>query len=210
MNHDIGEFVSTIYSSRFTAQKGQKRILAEGLSIAEGLQLGLTALPKELAEPVQRFLGLLSDAMLKKERKEDSEVERKKGVLLAPAIDLASNAVGQSSEIALTPRPVSLALLNVHSWSSHPQSISYELHVHVEAALAAALVLFLQACCPTDDIFVATPHRIQREAVKVALARFTDGDSLEEAFGRLDIGGGNTKPKVTVDTIERLQGVPIA
>ncbi|PPQ77251.1 hypothetical protein CVT26_005990, partial [Gymnopilus dilepis] len=206
LNHDIGDFVSTIYSHRFTAQKSQKRKLAEGLSIAEGLQLELTALSTELVARVQRFLGLLADAMLKKERAESEEEAKKKGVLLPPAIRLTTPTADESSKIPLTPRPVSLALINLHSWSSQPQSIPYELHVHVEAALAAALVHFLQVCCPNDDVFVATPHRIQREAVKAALAKVTDGDSLEEAFGRLDIGGGNTKPKVTVDTIERLQG----
>ncbi|KAF8171884.1 hypothetical protein BJ912DRAFT_994826 [Pholiota molesta] len=70
--------------------------------------------------------------------------------------------------------------------------ISLELPtVQGEAAVAASIVKLLQRCSPHEDIFVATPHRIQREAVNAALAqpeRFSSGST------------------VTVDTIERLQG----
>ena len=84
----------------------------------------------------------------------------------------------------------------------------YEMHVHGEAAVAASLVEFIRKCSPHDDIFVATPHRIQREAVRNVLEQSRrDASHLDEAFGNLKLHSmGN---KVTVDTIERLQGILI-
>lgn len=194
LNPDLGEFVSTIYSRQFKPQKVQARQLALALGMLANEERELGGLPKELFDPVRRFLVALSHVMLKKDQ----------DALIPPAVHLASNVPAGTSEIALTHRPVSLALVRLRSWSRQPQNIPYELHVHIEAAVAAALVLFLQACCPNDDIFVATPHRIQREAVKAALAKVMTNESMEETFRRMHIG--DTKPKVTVDTIERLQG----
>lgn len=122
--------------------------------------------------------------------------------LVAPEIH--SKQPGTSEDISLPHRPVSLALIRLKTWSKHTRDISYELHVQAEAALAACLVLCLQQCSPQDDIFVATPHRIQREAVKAALSRSRDS-RLDAAFMRLRIGDDG--PKITVDTIERLQGL---
>jgi hypothetical protein len=124
------------------------------------------------------------------------------------APEIHSKQPETSEDIALSHRPVSLALIRLRTWSKLTRNISYELHVQAEAALAACLVLCLQTCSPQDDIFVATPHRIQREAVKVALSRIRD-TSLQGAFSQLRVGketaaGG---PKVTVDTVERLQGL---
>lgn len=133
-------------------------------------------------------------------------------VLVAPEVQSTSQArlPPGIAEVPLTHRPVSLALIRLRSWSSHTQHIGYESHVHAEAAVAAALVTLLQKCSPNEDIFVATPHRIQREAVNSALARIEMEDDvreLEAEFGRMDIQQSYfTRSKVTVDTIERLQG----
>lgn len=108
-----------------------------------------------------------------------------------------------SKSATLAHQPVSLALVHLRTWSTHTHNISYELHVQAEAALAAALVTSLQRCSPKDDIFVATPHRIQREAVKAALSKIR---LRKTAMKRLQIGEEAVCPKVTVDTIERLQG----
>jgi hypothetical protein len=126
--------------------------------------------------------------------------------LVAPEIH--SKQTETSEDISLSHRPVSLALIRLKTWSKHTRDISYELHVQAEAALAASLVLCLQECSPQDDIFVATPHRIQREAVKAALAKIRD-NSLDAAFMRLRVSKETRDdgPKVTVDTIERLQGL---
>jgi hypothetical protein len=126
--------------------------------------------------------------------------------LVAPEIHFKQS--GTPEDMSLPHRPVSLALIRLRTWSNHTRNISYELHVKAEAALAACLVRCLQRCSPQDDVFVATPHRIQREAVKAALSRIRD-TSLEGAFRQLRVskettGGG---PKVTVDTVERLQGL---
>lgn len=126
--------------------------------------------------------------------------------LVAPEIH--SKLPGTSEDISLSHRPVSLALISLKTWSKHTRDISYELHVQAEAALAASLILCLQKCSPQDDIFVATPHRIQREAVKAALSRIRD-NSFDAAFMQLSVSKetGDGGPKVTVDTIERLQGL---
>ncbi|KAG6813299.1 hypothetical protein H0H92_012454 [Tricholoma furcatifolium] len=107
--------------------------------------------------------------------------------------------------------------------------VAYETHVRGEAAVAAALVCALRRCAPQDDIFVATPHRVQREAVKSALAmveRAMGGEEgqLVRGVERMRIGPGESGSgsdeegqgrgrggeaglgRVKVDTIERLQG----
>ena len=48
---------------------------------------------------------------------------------------------------------------------------SYEAHIKAEAALAVALIKQLRKSAPHEHIFVATPHRIQRQAVRIALER---------------------------------------
>jgi hypothetical protein len=124
--------------------------------------------------------------------------------LVAPEIH--SKQHGKSEDISLPHRPVSLALIRLRTWSKHTRDISYELHVQAEAALAASLVRCLQECSPHDDIFVATPHRIQREAVKTALSRIRN-TSLEASFRQLSVEETAVgHAKITVDTIERLQG----
>lgn len=129
-------------------------------------------------------------------------------VLVAPEVHstVQSHGFGGNPDDSLSHHPVSLALIRLRSWSKHTQHIPYELHVHGEAAVAAALVMSLQKCCQNDDIFVATPHRIQREAVKAALESANQHLPIEDAFSKMKLGNGQGKPKVVVDTIERLQG----
>ncbi len=131
-------------------------------------------------------------------------------VLAPPEIHSRPNLRDISENDTLAHQPVSLALVRITTWSAHIQNISYELHAQAEAAFAAALVISLQRCSPKDDIFVATPHRIQREAVRAALSRIRlPKTKPETAMKRLQIGEKVTEddcPKVTVDTIERLQG----
>lgn len=199
----MGEFVSTIYSRQFKPQKVQARQLAAALRTAtsdDGNRKLLGTQPKIL-EAVQKFLRALSDVMFRQPQ----------SVLVAPKVhsNMPTNVPTGTSEVEITHRPVSLAMIRLRTWSSQTQHIGYELHVHGEAAVAAALVTSLRRCSPNDDIFVATPHRIQREAVKAALAKIniqSNDASLEEALKRVHISQPSTSSKVTVDTIERLQG----
>jgi len=204
LNPDLGEFVSTIYSRQFKPQKVQARQLAEALrTVTSGVgNRQLPGIQPRIMEAVQAFLMALSDVMLRQPQ----------SVLVAPEVHSLTpeNLVNGTSEVAIVHRPVSLAMVRLKTWSSQIQHIGYELHVHGEAAVAAALVTSLRRCSPNDDIFVATPHRIQREAVKAALARINTKSNvapLDEASGRMEIGPETANPsKVTVDTIERLQG----
>lgn len=64
----------------------------------------------------------------------------------------------------------------------------------------------LRKCSPSEDIFVATPHRVQRQAVKAALKSVED-DELADALQSLNITTSIPESgKVTVDTVEKLQG----
>ena len=200
LNPDLGEFVSTIYSRQFKPQKVQARQLAAALRTVTS-DVGnrkLRGTQPKILEAVQEFLIALSDVMFRQPQ----------SVLVPPKI----HSTIPTSEVTITNRPLSLAMIRLRTWSSQTQHIGYELHVHGEAAVAAALVASLWRCSPNDDIFVATPHRIQREAVKAALARIkiqSNDAPLEEAFGRVQISQPSTSSRVTVDTIERLQGQPI-
>jgi hypothetical protein len=203
LNPDLGEFVSTIYSRQFKPQKVQARQLAAALRTATS-DIGnrkLSGIQPKILEAVQKFLIALSDVMLRQPQ----------SVLVAPQVHsiTPTNVPTGTSEVAITHRPVSLAMVRLRTWSSKTQHIGYELHVHGEAAVAAALVISLRRCSPNDDIFVATPHRIQREAVKAALAKIniqSDDAPLDEALRRVQISQPATSSRVTVDTIERLQG----
>jgi hypothetical protein len=177
----------------------QARQLAAALSLVSSDRNKEFGIDPKILAPVQNFLIALSDVMYRRPQR----------VLAGPEIEPTSIESQLNSTLGSSPlhRPVSLALLRLKTWSSITSHITYELHVNREAALAAALVASLQRCSPDDDIFVATPHRIQREAVKSALSRVTpDDDLLRRAFGRLQHGPPIEQAKVTVDTIERLQG----
>jgi len=188
-----------IYSRRFKPQKVQARQLAAALSLVASDRNKDFGIEPRILEPVQNFLTALSDVMYR----------RPQGVLTRPEVETACTETKLDGTLNSLPlhRPVSLALVRLKTWSSTTDNIAYELHVNSEAALAAALVASLQRCSPDDDIFVATPHRIQREAVKTALSKVKpDENLLGQAFRRLRHGPQIEQGKVTVDTIERLQG----
>ena len=149
----------------------QGRQLARQLRSVEqdllrGNNLGIR---KDVVRAVQKFLLALSDVMFRKEP-----------TLLCLPVFQYQETIG----LGLEHMPVSLALIKLDVYSR--LEVAYERHVRGEAAVAASLVRCIQRCCPEEDIFVATPRRIQRGAVKAALR------VAEE--------------RVTVDTIERLQG----
>lgn len=200
LNPDLGEFVSTIYSRQFKPQKVQARELALALSTVLSQEDDRPGIDAMILTAVQTFLVSLSDVMFKQPQT----------VLVSPQVSSSVPAellVGTNAS-ALTHRPVSLAMIRLKTTSGLTQQIPYESHVHGEAAVAAALVNCIQMCCPHDDIFVATPHRIQREAVKSALAKIKtrkESPSLDEEFAEMSLGT-TAKHKVTVDTVERLQG----
>ncbi|KAJ7030016.1 P-loop containing nucleoside triphosphate hydrolase protein [Mycena alexandri] len=210
LNPDLGEFVSTIYSRAFKPQKFQARQLATELKSIEqdiGVDLGVDS---HVLRDVQNFLLALSDVMLRKPQ----------SVLRPPPITLVrdrrKSAVETSSATVavgdplLTPTPISLALVRLQTESARPEGVGYEAHVRGEAALAAALITSIRRCSPGEDIFVATPHRIQRQAVKAALERVRVSELANELAGLELIDeaeeGRARVGTVTVDTVERLQG----
>jgi hypothetical protein len=207
LNEDLGGFVSTIYSKAFQAQKVQPRKIAEAMSdlITElGENYGLNG---EVVEAVQWFLLALSAAMLKQPQT----------VLSPPKRIPRSRQKAQDTDFGSAPLPISLALIRLETfYQTHDDPVAYETHVKAEAAIAAALVLSLKRCCPQEDIFVATPHRIQRQSVKAALLEATRNSKLVTAMSDTSIadaanghGDKSDDPEgtVTVDTIERLQGL---
>ena len=129
--------------------------------------------------------------------------------LRPPRVPLTGQVVkGDGSQLT------SLALIRTRFSASH---LPYESHVEAEARLAAALVLLLQETFGVDkSIFVATPHRIQRTAVRQALklsgqttaqGPAPDGeqdemDTLTDLMEGLKVSHNNLR----VDTVERLQG----
>lgn len=211
--------MSTIYSRAFKPQKVQARQLARDLQRIEndvGQDLGIQ--PDVLGN-VQAFLLSLSKVMLREQQK----------LLCPPGIRFRAGSAHtgdpttRSADLTLVPHPISLALIDLRAriMRDSSEDVGYEVHVRGEAAVAAALVVSIQRCSPQEDIFVATPHRVQREAVKAALGRVIPGraGSLDEddiGIGGLNItddpgvqgnsATANRVGKVTVDTIERLQG----
>ncbi|KAJ7204269.1 AAA domain-containing protein [Mycena rebaudengoi] len=115
-------------------------------------------------------------------------------LLRPPTQRNASATLRDTLTSCLTPTPTSMALVRLHTRTARHEGVIYEAHVRGEAALAAALVSLIRKCSPEENIFVATPYKIQRQAVKSALQR------TEAAIG------GNVTHNVVVDTIERLQG----
>ncbi len=195
MNPDLGEFVSTIYSRQFKPQKGQARQLAVALKRTEDVIVDDLSVPEDILEATRRFLVSLSSVMLRKPQ----------NLLKPPQLKLTPEEV---TELALNHQPISLALIRLRTWSRSFSHVAYELHVRGEAAVAASLVEFIRKCFPDDDIFVATPHRIQREAVRNVLQQSRkQSPSLEERLKSVKLGSHSIGGQVTVDTIERLQGM---
>lgn len=137
---------------------------------------------------------------------------KKQTVFTAPIVrssSLTDNLAAQSA---------SLALVRMTMTSANPGQASYEQHVRGGAYFTAALAKLILCAAPDKTtLFVATPHRIQRQAVRDALR--THVDELAEAFGSLQINTSSDEGKnerdappndvrqnITVDTVERLQG----
>ncbi|KAG7091140.1 hypothetical protein E1B28_010194 [Marasmius oreades] len=204
LNPDLGEFISTIYSRPFVPQKVQARQLAAALNkVARdmGRNFGLNDL---IVENVQFFFLALSNAM----------VRQPQNFLSRPVVSdprsKTAHKTGGTDQFDMDPafNPISFTLLRLEL-DGQPQEVSYEVHIKAEAMLVAALVLQLQRCSPTEDIFVATPHRVQRQAVRSALESAKRLDRLDETFERLSLQPKQVQEfagKVTVDTVERLQG----
>ncbi|KAI5119162.1 hypothetical protein M0805_008645 [Coniferiporia weirii] len=190
LNPDLGEFISTIYKRSFVPQKRQSIEVAEQLEkLADMESHGATdAVAKDI-------LVALSAAMRR----------RRQNILKKPNMQPTVKLL-ESDTLGLP--PISLVLIRLEATSSHLDQMGYETHVRGEAMFAAALVNLLQRAAPNETVFVATPHRIQRQAVKDALLSQVDG--LTEAFGTLHLRDDEQplfmKEKVIVDTIERLQG----
>ncbi|KAJ2928657.1 hypothetical protein H1R20_g8458, partial [Candolleomyces eurysporus] len=204
LNPDLGEFVSTIYARRFKPQKVQSRKLALSLSQVQQMDSPNFEFGNDASTFFQArtFIQSLSEVML---REPQSTLEPPKYQKDVPITGELASTAG----LDLSHQPISLSLIRLKTKSSGAAQFGYETHVHGEAALAASLVAAIQFCCPEDDIFVATPHRVQREAVKTALARIKgSSEALEKDFENLFVSEGPEGKKrgnVTVDTIERLQ-----
>ena len=191
--------MATIYSRKFKPQKAQARQIAKRLhSISDDIDPN-TISGGDVVKNAQLFLLALSDAMLRKPQT----------LLKPPSRIVPDREMHRDDDPDLPPHPISLALICLKTRSALPEQVAYETHVRGEAALAVALVKSIRACSPEDDVFVVTPHRIQRQVVKEKLGfgdkRRHGDEDLSEALKRLNLSGD--LEKVRVDTVERLQGV---
>ena len=208
LNQDLGDFVSTIYSRAFEPQKWQIRSLATALRLIHNDLSENFGLNSHFIEPVQWFLLALANAMTRQPQT----------IITKPKIPPSERKIKDDLDTAFN--PISLALVRLKTLTISADGISYEAHVRAEAAIAVSFVVSLQRVFPNDDIFVAAPHRIQRQTVTAMLSKIEthipvtkpDDDDLVEAFEQFHIGGGkrSTKRKgsrkIRVDTVERLQG----
>ncbi len=195
LNRDLGEFIQTIYSKSFVPQKQHTKRLAEILENVGDVYDDNDPIVKDAHE----ILVDLSSAMT---RRKQLRFEK-------PMFRNGARSLESSAAFDQLPRLISLALIRLQVTMRHPEAIGYETHVRGEAHFAAALVHFIRRAAPQERIFVATPHRIQRHAVKEALR--SSVDELSEAFGSLQLKGDDPAmygkaDTVIVDTIERLQG----
>jgi hypothetical protein len=146
LNEDLGDFISTIYLHKFEPQKIQKEHIGQHLSNL----LPVASTAPELVRSASTFLSYIGRAIR----------GQACGQLKRPKL----NPTGRTAQ------PISLALLRIRATGSRLQQAGYEAHVRGEATLAAALVRAIRRACPNESIFVATPHRIQKQAVQRALA----------------------------------------
>ncbi|EIN06561.1 hypothetical protein PUNSTDRAFT_121729 [Punctularia strigosozonata HHB-11173 SS5] len=197
LNPDLGDFVSTIYSRAFKPQKVQVQTLATHLGNIRGLHVQCRPGLEDVLESAKSFLVDLSRAMLRKDQPR-----------LRPPVAAAASPTDLLTVPG--PLPISLAMISLKARTMHSSQLGYEAHVRGEAALAASLIYWLRKSCPDDSIFVATPHRIQRYAVKEALKSMksleSDEDELAQAMTTLAVSDATTT-QVTIDTVERLQGL---
>ncbi|KDQ28246.1 hypothetical protein PLEOSDRAFT_1041114 [Pleurotus ostreatus PC15] len=209
LNPDLGEFISTIYRRSFKPQKAQERELGKFFQTIRP-QLGQDiGIPLGIADAIRHFLLALSNVMQRKPQE----------LLLPPTIGQADDpSVPASSMDHLSSKaldephlPVSLAMIQLETTASRLESTGYEGHVRAEAAVAAALVASIQSCMPEASIFVATPYRVQRQAVRNILKKTHFPHSPSDATRRMKLSETPISMKnVTVDTIERLQGAEAA
>ena len=155
-------------------------------------------------EQARQFLVSLADAM---------DTKSSRPTILRPPRILPTAQVAKSDGS----RPISLALIRTRFSVSY---LPYESHVKAEARLAAALVSLLRETFGVgESIFVATPHRIQRAAVRQALSGQTiapgpapDGeeDEMDNLTGQMAGLKVSHDDNLRVDTVERLQGIPLS
>ncbi|KLO13676.1 hypothetical protein SCHPADRAFT_811190, partial [Schizopora paradoxa] len=195
LNRDLGEFIQTIYTKSFVPQKQHTRRLADILENVGDIYDENDPIVKDAHD----ILVDLSSAMARRKQLRFEQPRFRNG------------ARGSETSTVLTqlPRLISLALVRLRVTMQRPEAVGYETHVRGEAHFAAALVRFIRRAAPQERIFVATPHRIQRHAVREALR--SSVDELSEALGGLQLEGDDgaalgVGDNVTVDTIERLQG----
>ena len=182
LNDDLSDFVSTIYSRKLESKKVPTEETAMRL-----LDLTIEDHVHGCSKDAHAFLLSLAKSMLCKTQE-----------FLRPPI------------ISPTQQTQSLALIQLQTHHTRPELSGMEAYVRGEATLAADLVRWLNRALPGESIFVATPRRIQRHAVKEALKEQTGDVDMVNLFEKLNLGGasGNdlVSGKVTVDTVERLQG----
>lgn len=179
--------------------------------IARGLlDLDYNAATRSVDRSAQEILLAIGSAML----------GRHQSVLTPPLQSSFTTVTTVPDDSNLAPRSISLALVRLRAASSGPEHAGYEAHLRGEAASAAALVRSLREACPEETVFVATPHRIQRHAVREALQMGSnpsvDATVAEDADPSVALAEGlegltvNERAKeqeaVIVDTVERLQG----
>lgn len=200
LNEDLSDFVSTIYSKKLKPQKSQTNKIAKRLLELSNINDGRGIL-NEIELDARDFLACIAKAMLRKPQ----------GSLRPPRRTVLAKLPAES-QLDETAQMLSLALIQLRTHSSRPELSGMEAYVRGEAALAAALVRWLQHVAPHESVFVATPHRIQRHAVRENLKTPSDGADLADLLAELHLENGASgeegamKGNVTVDTIERLQG----
>jgi hypothetical protein len=197
LNQDLGAFVELIYAKKFKPQKSQDT------EIAESLQLWLDTESSEDPIMQQSRIFLLNLAAAMSRRKD------RPSNLSPPRIRGADTPI----ECML---PASLALIRVRASGSH--LAPYEAHVKAEAELAAALVHWLRESFGAEEnIFVACPRRIQRNAVRQAITcpsedwsvNQTEEAGLESGIDVLaaELAAFHASEQgLRIDTVERLQG----
>ncbi|KAF4599971.1 hypothetical protein EYR40_007077 [Pleurotus pulmonarius] len=219
LNPDLGDFISTIYRRSFKPQKAQERELAKFFQTIRP-QLGQDiGIPLDIADAIRHFFLALSNVMQRKPQ--DLLLPPTIGQADDPSIPAASMHHLATKALDEPHLPVSLAMIQLETTASRLEFTGYEGHVRAEAAVAAALVASIQSCMPDASIFVATPYRVQRQAVRNALkktrmphppsgskSRANEPiDHLVEATRRMKLTETTiTMKNITVDTVERLQG----
>lgn len=207
LNPDLCEFVSTIYSRAFKPQKVQAQQVATRLKSLNSIIGANHGSDNGVLKDVQMFLLALSDAMLQNPQT-ILHRPRQPSIFASPCgkpDNTHSNDIGSHQAI-------SLALIRLHTCTGRSTQIEYEDHLRAEAATAAAVVSSIRHCFPEDDIFVATPRRLQKNAVNAALLKNkrSEEDRLIDAMNDMSLltktSSNVESGKVTVDTVERLQG----